>query len=168
MKSRRACREAALQALYQCDVIGDYSPAAVNACLSHFCYPNDSSQEVVGDLQCNEEERSFCLDIALGVLQHMKVIDDQIGLASTNWSIGRMPRVDRNILRLAVYELMFRLDIPPRVTINEAIEIAKEFSADDAPTFINGVLDRVLSSLPFRLEISGDHTNLCNGPAEGC
>jgi N utilization substance protein B len=112
---------------------------------------------VVGDPQCNDEDRSFCLDIALGVLQYIKVIDDQIGLASTNWSIARMPRVDRNILRLAVYEFMFRPDIPPKVTINEAIEISKRFSSDDAPTFINGVLDRVLSLLPPRVQRASDH-----------
>jgi N utilization substance protein B len=58
-----------------------------------------------------------------------------------------MSRVDRNILRLAVYEMMFRPDVPPKVAINEAIEIAKDFSSDDAPTFINGVLDRIFSSL---------------------
>ncbi len=150
MKSRRACREAALQVLYQCDVTGDYSREAVDFCLSHFCTRNGEGDEKLPETHYDDEEMVFSRDSVLGVIEHMSVIDDQIGLASTHWSISRMPRVDRNLLRLAVYEIMFRTDIPPKVSINEALEIAKRFSADDAPMFINGVLDRVLSSLPSR------------------
>jgi N utilization substance protein B len=150
MKSRRACREAALQVLYQCDVTGDYSHEAIDFCLTHFGTRSEERDEKIPEAQCDDEARAFSRDVVFGVIEHIRVIDDQIGLASTHWSISRMPRVDRNLLRLAVYELMFRSDIPPKVSINEALEIAKRFSADDAPMFINGVLDRVLSSLPSR------------------
>lgn len=150
MKSRRACREAALQALYQCDVTGDYSHAAVDFCLTHFCTRSSDKDEKASEPQYSEDDLAFSREIALGVIEHMGAIDGHIGLASTHWSIARMPRVDRNVLRIAVYELLYRTDIPPKVSINEAIEIGKRFSADDAPMFINGVLDRVLSSLPSR------------------
>jgi transcription antitermination factor NusB len=159
MKSRRACREAALQVLYQCDVTGDYSPEAVELCLVHFCSHGEEREEKLPEERGDGEALAFSRSAVLGVIEHLKVIDDQIGLASTHWSIARMPRVDRNLLRLAVYELMFCSDIPPKVSINEALEIAKRFSADDAPTFINGVLDRVLSSLPARRS-EGEPKNL--------
>jgi transcription antitermination factor NusB len=155
MRSRRACREAALQVLYQCDVTGDYSFEAVDFCLIHFCATSGQKEEKLPGEPCDDEKLAFSRGAVLGVIEHMKVIDDQIGLASTHWSIARMSRVDRNLLRLAVYELMFCSDIPPKVSINEALEIAKRFSADDAPMFLNGVLDRVLSSLPARQSDEG-------------
>ncbi len=150
MKSRRAGREAALQVLYHCDLTGDYSPIAVNFCFTHFCTRREESDQELHEVQSDEQELAFSRGMVLGVIEHMQSIDDQIGLSSTHWSIARMPVVDRNLLRLAVYELMFRIDIPPKVSINEAIEIAKRFCADDSPMFINGVLDRVCSSLPSR------------------
>ena len=74
-------------------------------------------------------------------------VDEQLSGASAHWSVGRMARVDRNILRIAVYEMIAIDEIPFNVTINEAIEIAKRFGTHDSPTFVNGVLDHILKGL---------------------
>jgi N utilization substance protein B len=87
--------------------------------------------------------REFCRQLVLGTVDRLAVIDELLGEASEHWSLGRMSVVDRNILRLATYELLDRSDIPLSVSINEAIEIAKRYSTPDAAMFINGVLDRV-------------------------
>jgi N utilization substance protein B len=89
------------------------------------------------------EVREFCTELVLGTLDRLAVIDELLSEASENWSLNRMSVVDRNILRLATYELLDRSDIPPSVSLNEAIEIAKKYSTPDASVFINGVLDRV-------------------------
>jgi N utilization substance protein B len=89
------------------------------------------------------EIRAFCTELVLGTLDRLAVIDEFLTEASDNWSLNRMSVVDRNILRLATYELLERPDIPPSVSLNEAIEIAKKYSTPDASVFINGVLDRV-------------------------
>jgi transcription antitermination protein NusB len=78
-----------------------------------------------------------------GVQQHREMIDQAILARSKNWSISRMPRVDVNIMRLATYELMFRRDIPKKVSINEAIEIAKKYGDKESPAFVNGILDEL-------------------------
>jgi N utilization substance protein B len=76
------------------------------------------------------------------------MIDSRIGVQSTNWSLGRMTRVDLNILRLATYELLFRSDIPRNVTMNEAIEVAKKYGSEESPAFINGILDEIAATVP--------------------
>jgi len=89
------------------------------------------------------EIQEFCRQLVLGTLDRLALIDELLSEASENWSLHRMSVVDRNILRLATYELLDRGDIPPSVSLNEAIEIAKKYSTPDAAVFINGVLDRV-------------------------
>ncbi len=89
------------------------------------------------------ELRSFFTQLARGVLTHKDEIDDVINGASDNWRLSRMAIVDRNILRLSVYEILYIDDIPPSVTINEAIEIAKRYGSADSPSFINGILDNI-------------------------
>ena len=91
----------------------------------------------------NMEVRAFCTQLVLGTLDRLTMIDELLSAASDNWSLNRMSVVDRNILRLATYELLDRPDIPPSVSLNEAIDIAKKYSTPDAAVFINGVLDRV-------------------------
>mgnify|MGYP006281166885 CR=1 FL=1 len=80
-----------------------------------------------------------------GVISRLDEIDKLIGLASTNWSVARMSFIDRNIIRIAAYEMHFGHEVPTKVSINEAIEIAKDFGSDDSPKFVNGVLDKVAS-----------------------
>jgi N utilization substance protein B len=90
--------------------------------------------------------RFYAEELISGVIGQLGKIDSRITCASQNWSITRMSRVDRAILRVSAYEIMFLKDVPHNVVINEAVEIAKRFAADESPNFINGVLDR-LSSL---------------------
>jgi N utilization substance protein B len=136
MGMRRRARETALQVLYQLDVQPDLS---VDEALVRF---QRSFEEERGD------EAAFAERLARGVAANLAEIDARITRASKNWRLDRMARVDRNLLRLAVYELSFSDDVPAKVAINEAIEIAKRFGAAETPAFVNGILDRVLEELP--------------------
>ena len=95
--------------------------------------------------------KAFAERLVAGVLEKKKDLDALIGKYATNWKISRMPIVDRNILRAGVYELLWMDDVPAKVTVNEAIELAKSFGDDDASKFVNGILDQVLTKEP-RLE----------------
>jgi transcription antitermination protein NusB len=129
MGTRRKARELAVQLLYQHDLAKIDAEEAMSLFWEH--YP------------VNTEVRAFCTQLVLGTLDRLTIIDEFLGAASENWSLTRMSVVDRNILRLATYELLDRPDIPPSVSLNEAIDIAKKYSTPDAAVFINGVLDRV-------------------------
>ena len=94
-----------------------------------------------------EEIRSFSDMISLGVVDHKDAIDEKIQSSSKNWKLSRMAMVDRNILRMAVFELLYLTDIPKRVSINEAIELGKRFGSEDSGSFINGVLDKISQSI---------------------
>ncbi|MCO6431298.1 MAG: transcription antitermination factor NusB [Deltaproteobacteria bacterium] len=136
---RRKAREAALQALYQCDALGEWSLACIDLYFQQF----QSEGALEGESQ---EHTGFARMIIDGVISNFDFIDSQISAASKHWSLPRMCRVDRNLLRLAVYEIGFVPDIPVSVTINEAIEIAKRYCGDDAPMFVNGVLDNIATT----------------------
>lgn len=156
MRSRRRAREAALQALYQCDTLGEWGPELVERFFSAF-YPEESNHELSGELagedsdpdklqklkEMERDNRTFALNLISGTISHLNEIDELIMGASTHWSLGRMARVDRNIIRLATFEMQFLTDVPVNVSINEAIEIAKAFGSDDSPMFVNGVLDNI-------------------------
>ena len=129
MGTRRKARELAVQLLYQHDLAKADPEEGMRLFWEYF--PVDI------------EAREFCTQLVLGTLDRLAVIDDLLSEASENWSLNRMSVVDRNILRLATYELVDRPEIPPSVSLNEAIEIAKKYSSPDAAVFINGVLDRV-------------------------
>ncbi len=129
MGTRRKARELGVQLLYQYD-LGKMDPdEAMSLFWEHF--------------PANLEIRDFCRQLVLGTLDRLALIDELLGEASENWSLHRMSVVDRNILRLATYELLDRSDIPPSVSLNEAIEIAKKFGTAESGRFINGVLDRI-------------------------
>ncbi len=142
MNSRRKAREAALQALYQCDTLDDWSEEAITL---YFSIYNPEALTVKDGTAAENVE--FSRTLIRGVIAQMKEIDRHISGASTHWSVSRMPRVDRNILRCATYELVFASDIPVSVSINEAIEIAKRYGTVDSPMFINGVLDNIANTL---------------------
>jgi len=142
MNSRRKAREAALQALYQCDTLEDWSPEAVGLYFS--IYNPEALSAADGAVRENVD---FARTIIQGVIDNIAAIDRHISGASTHWSVSRMPRVDRNILRCATYEIVFASDIPVSVSINEAIEIAKRYGTADSPMFINGVLDNIASTI---------------------
>lgn len=133
MGVRRQAREAAMQALFMSDFLGKWEPECVALCLNHFSAP--------------EAARPFTERLCQGVLSQKTKLDAELTCASENWSLSRMGRVDRAILRVATYEIIFLDEIPINVAINEAIEVAKRFGADESPQFINGVLDRVASTV---------------------
>ena len=91
--------------------------------------------------------RLFAEPLIRGAIEHRNTIDEQIKKNATNWDLHRIAAVDRNILRLAIYEMLYREDIPPVVSINEAIELAKTFGGPDSGRFVNGILDRVKDDL---------------------
>lgn len=135
--NRRKSREVAVQLLYQADL-----------------NPNISSET---ELEFLEREivgtglRQFTRELVAGVRDHLKSIDLRLRTATRNWHVYRMAAIDRAILRLGAYEILHRDDIPYKVAINEAIEIAKRFSAVEAPAFVNGVLDQIAKFAPSRL-----------------
>ena len=130
MGSRTKARECALQALYQLDLSGGDARDAVREVLAHF----QEADDITG---------RFADELVRGVQSEKVQIDTIIQQSSTNWKLERMARVDRNILRLAVYEILRRADVPVRVTLNEAIELGKKFGSEESSAFVNGVLDRI-------------------------
>jgi len=130
MTRRRKAREVALQFLYQLDLQGDSDPAP-HAAEFWTHHPLD------------DEAREFADDLVRGAMATHAKIDDVITRCTEHWDLDRMAVVDRNILRLAIYELGWRTETPPKVVINEAIEIAKKFGTRESSRFINGILDRV-------------------------
>ena len=129
MGLRREGRELALQMLYA----QDSQKGELRETLRGFRDGVEAAQRV----------REFAEGLVLGVQQHQAEIDAAIRARSKNWSLSRMPRVDLNIMRLATFELLFRSDIPKKVSINEAIEIAKKYGDKESPAFVNGILDEM-------------------------
>ena len=133
MGSRRQSRERALQILFQWDIHGK-----AGEWLEDFWIQHPVSAEV----------RLFVERLVDGVITHLSELDELIGAHATNWKISRMPIVDRNILRAALYELLWMPDVPAKVTMNEAIELAKRFADDETKKFVNGILDKILKDGP--------------------
>lgn len=141
MRSRRQAREAALQALYQCDTLGDWSSSAVELFFSNF-YPQSEGRD-----GANPDYRAFSNQLVQGVAQHLEEIDKQLCVSAANGNLARMARVDRSLLRMCAFELLFCPDIPVLVSINEGIELAKVFGGDQSSQFVNGVLDDIARRL---------------------
>ncbi|HKE62132.1 MAG TPA: transcription antitermination factor NusB [Nitrospira sp.] len=131
MGSRHQSRERALQILFQYDIHGK---------------PGVWLEEFWKQCKSADEVKVFTERLVAGVLEHKRELDTLIGKYATNWKISRMQVVDRNILRLGAYELLWLDDVPAKVTVNEAIELAKDFGDDEAAKFVNGILDKVLAT----------------------
>jgi len=129
MHSRRRGRELALRLLYGFDLL----PRDVDATLQEFRALTHYPEAVM----------NFAEQLVRGTLRHKDDIDAFIVKNAINWSIGRMAAVDRNILRYAVYEILYEDSIPPKVSINEALEISKKYSTPKSSAFINGILDQI-------------------------
>jgi transcription antitermination protein NusB len=129
MSIRRRAREIALQVLYQLE-IGQGDPGEVLDLYWENFHPSPRARE-------------FCQKLVEGVRRSQDQIDPFLEENSENWSLKRMAAVDRNILRLATFELLYCPDIPFKATLNEAIELAKKFGTDDSGAFINGILDKI-------------------------
>jgi transcription antitermination protein NusB len=138
MGARRTARERALQALYELDVQSQI--AAADALEQAWVASDDEGPR-------DESAHTFALELVQGVRKELEVLDGLIESHSTNWRIDRMSRIDRNVLRLGVYELKYRPDIPRKVTLNEAVELGKKFGSEDSSSFINGLLDKVAQAL---------------------
>ena len=133
MGSRRKAREDAVQMLYQIDLSGEDPQRAIELYTEH--------------LAPGEEQSEFAAELVRGCSEHRDEIDAKLREVSRHWRLERMARVDRNILRLAAFELLWQPQIPRRVTLNEAVELAKRFGDEDSPAFVNGVLDKIASEL---------------------
>lgn len=138
MGARRTGRERALQALYQLEI----SPGSVIAAL-------ESAWAAVADEEPkpDPDAKRFAQELAEGAWGKREEIDALIQQHSHNWRVDRMNRIDRNVLRIGIFELQYRPDIPRKVTLNEAVELAKRFGTEDSSAFINGLLDRVAVAL---------------------
>ena len=132
MRKRTKAREFALQTLYQMDLTQDKPETA----LENF-WLSQRNDEI------DAEVKVFSGNIVKGVAQHREAIDERISKYATNWQLKRMAVVDRNILRMATFELLYCEDIPPKVSINEAVNLAKKFSGLEAGKFVNGILDKI-------------------------
>ncbi len=137
MRRRRIARICALQALYSLEINPIQPAAAVAAVFNEFQFETEDAEDA------DPAVRAFCERLVKGAYERQDEIDSTIQKASTNWKLARMAIVDRNVLRLGVFELLFCEDIPKRVTINEAIELGKTFGSEDSSAFINGVLDNI-------------------------
>ena len=159
MGTRREARERAVQFLFQHDL---NPPEHLEEDLNSFWSSQraDAIAEEKGPARWNEpvavetpptaeeaEIRLFADPLIRGTVEHRDAIDEHIVARAKNWDLKRMAVVDRNVIRLAVYEMLYREDIPPVVSINEAVDIAKKFSTEDSGKFVNGILDKIKAQL---------------------
>ncbi len=128
--SRRQCREWALQFLYQAEFRG----------------PSRESRDLLEFWQAfhpGDELPAFLNDLVAGVASHLNELDELLRRFSEHWRLERMTLVDRNLLRLAAYELLYEPEVPPKVVINEAVDLAKRYGTEESGAFVNGVLDHI-------------------------
>jgi len=137
MGKRRKARELALCLLYQLE----FHPTRSAEAMEIFWAQHP----------CSPEAKEFAQSLVRGVREHLDQIDSLIERLAEHWSFNRIALVEKNILRLGIYELLFRDDIPKKVAVNEAIEIAKAYGSADSGKFINGILDRVMNFPPDEL-----------------
>ncbi len=129
MSTRRKARAMALQALYEIDLVKHDEEAVVS--------------KRVTAVELSEENRSFIRGLVNGIIQRREEIDGYIRKYATAWPLEQLSIIDRNILRLAIFEVLFDNEVSVKVAINEAVELAKKFGSDNSPKFINGVLGSV-------------------------
>jgi transcription antitermination protein NusB len=127
MRERRKAREIALQVLYSLNFVNIDTQDALDLFWGNFVAPKAAKE--------------FAAFLVQGTCEHKEELDKLIAGCSDNWSLGRMSRVDINILRLAVFEFLYCDDIPPKVTLNEAVDLGKTFGSENSGSFINGILD---------------------------
>ena len=129
MGVRRKAREQALQVLFGLEYDHTSPVLAV--------------RKFRGSFGAEQDSDPYLLELVAGVAEHVESLNEVIRSHSTNWRLERMAVVDKNILRMAAYELFYCKDVPRKVVINEAIEVAKRYGSEDSPSFVNGVLDRI-------------------------
>ena len=128
MLERTRARRQALQILYQRDITGE----TIGAIMGLKSYSVEDG-----------EPDEYCAELVTGVEKYLESIDETVGEVSENWAVSRMPLVDRNILRIATYEIVYDTSVPASVAINEAVELAKVYGGEDSSKFVNGVLGKI-------------------------
>ncbi len=141
MGKRRRARENTLQFLYQYDTLKESSSQELNINDILLLFWAAKESEIEKDVE------EFSNRLITGACENIEGIDGIINRYSEHWRLSRMSKVDRNILRMAIYELVYLRDIPPPVTINEAVELAKRYGTDESGAFVNGILDRIRIAL---------------------
>lgn len=147
MKSRHRARESALQFIYQTDLstqgqayagktAGEIAPLLIKDLQKHFDH-----------FQVDAGVREYAALLASGTLTHLQPLDEILEKHASNWKVARMAAVDRSLLRLATYEMLYLPEVPPSVVIDEAIELGKAFGTAETPSFVNGILDAVRKSI---------------------
>jgi transcription antitermination protein NusB len=131
--ARKQAREAAMALVYEWDAGGTGE--------------NDTVDTMMDELSLSTEDKAYAMEVFGGIKAHIEDIDERIGRVSKGWRVERMPRVDLSILRVAVYELLHREDIPKSVAANEAVEMAKAYSGEKSAPFINGILGSLIREL---------------------
>jgi N utilization substance protein B len=146
--SRRRAREIALQVLYSIDANADVDPvSALGFYFDRFAAEEREDAGIEEGADVAPADQSYVETLVREVSARRDELDELLGQLSRNWRIERIARVERTILRMALYELKFRTDIPARVALNEAIELAKRFGSADASAFVNGLLDSAMNQL---------------------
>jgi N utilization substance protein B len=138
--SRSRCREWALQFLYQAEFAGGRGPEHLESFWRHF--------------QAEGPPPAYLAELVAGVAAHLVELDALIARYSEHWRVERMNVVDRNLLRLAIFELLYEPEVPPKVVINEAVEVAKRFGTEASGAFVNGLLDRIREAVGREVEVS--------------
>ena len=141
MGSRRKSREVALQLLYMCE----FSDQNLEDALVHFWREGELDDRII----------DFTRHLTEGTLKHKEDIDTFISKSSEHWRLDRMALIDRNVMRMAVYEFLYTPETPRKVVINEAIEVAKRFSTEESTQFVNGILDNIRKKLNEEDEKAG-------------
>ena len=129
--ARRQARGVALQALYEGDA-SDHSPKA-------------TAERLLADASLGDAGKGFVLGLVEGISNNLKEIDGAIGKLAPAWPVRHIPIIDRNVLRIAIYEMRYGTSTPPKVAINEAVELAKTYGSGSSPRFINGVLGSLMA-----------------------
>lgn len=140
---RRVAREIALQSLYQIQMTRIAAREAIEVSLAEAKEDNEAQLSLDGE----DLSTHYMEELVLGTCQHMKTIDQVLMEYLKGWKIDRLSRVDKDILRLASYEMIYRDDVPPKAVINEALELAKKYSTDESSKFVNGVLGKMIQQL---------------------
>lgn len=139
MGKRRLSREIALQFLYSCEAAKNFSDPAINDFIDYM----SQVHRINPDEAIDRSIIDFAEKLIIGILDHIDEIDAVIKKYAANWDFSRITMIDRNILRIASYEIMYLNDIPSVVSIDEAVDIAKKYSTPDSGKFVNGILDKV-------------------------
>ena len=148
MRKRTKAREYALQMLYQVDV-------------TH-ADPQQTIQEFWTSRSASHDVKAFAIQLVQGTLEHLEEINRLIAMHANNWDINRMAVVDRNIIRMGAYELLYLEEVPPKVCLNEAVELAKRFGDEESSKFVNGILDTIHKTharYPANAEGPSDHAS---------